>query len=136
MPKYQEHGERELKVLDLSREFVLTTLRLLKSENIIPKSYRWMGLNKISEMVIDIDINLNKANNIKVTNKLEYESRHHFQTLAYASLTTTGEMLDTYFRIFDMKVKTLNNWLNKKAELQRYITAWRKSDEARYQDIG
>ena len=134
MPKYKSHGERELKVLDLSDDFCRDTFKILKDEKIFPKSSRWLGVYEIANLLNDMHTKLLKANNIKVTNAVEWDIRHSLQSEAYADIITIGEKFTFMSAVFEMKIDKLNKWLESKGKLQGYISAWKLSDEKRYKE--
>ena len=135
MPKYKRHEESHEKFLKNADDFCVYTIRMLKDENICPKSARWLGADGIVKITQDLHTNLHRANNIKVTNVPERELRHAAQTNAYSLIATLGEKFRFCSLIYKIDVNKLDKWLIQKGKIQSWISAWIKADEERYKDM-
>lgn len=133
--KYQAHEDSHEKFLKNADDFCVHTICLLKDERVCPKSARWLGTEEIIRIVQKFHTNLHCANNIKVTNENEKKARHSAQTNAYALIQTLGEKMAFNARVYEIKVNTLSNWLQRKGEVQSWLSKWIKSDEKRYENV-
>lgn len=116
-------------------DFCFYSIRILKDEDICPKSARWLGADEIIRIIQRIHTQLHRANNIKVTNAEERNRRHALQTDAYALMATLGEKYVFCSRIYGIKTDKLTKWLTNKGEVQAWISSWMKSDEERYKNV-
>lgn len=133
--KYQKHEPSHEKFLKNADDFCVYTIRLLKDENICPKSARWLGAEEIVKITQRFYTEVHRANNIKVTNAEEKRMRHAAQVSAYSLIATLGEKMSFNARIYEMKVNILSGWLTRKGEIQSWLSGWIRSDEKRYEDI-
>lgn len=133
--KYQKHEPSHEKFLKNADDFCVYTIRLLKDENICPKSARWLGAEEIVKITQRFHTEVHRANNIKVTNAEEKRMRHAAQVSAYSLIATLGEKMSFNARIYEMKVNILSGWLTRKGEIQSWLSGWIRSDEKRYEDI-
>lgn len=133
--KYQKHEPSHEKFLKNADDFCVYTIRLLKDENICPKSARWLGAEEIVKITQRFHTEVHRANNIKVTNAEEKKMRHAAQVSAYSLIATLGEKMSFNARIYEMKVNILSGWLTRKGEIQSWLSGWIRSDEKRYEDI-
>lgn len=133
--KYQKHEPSHEKFLKNADDFCVYTIRLLKDENICPKSARWLGAEEIVKITQRFYTEVYRANNIKVTNAEEKRMRHAAQVSAYSLIATLGEKMSFNARIYEMKVNILSGWLTRKGEIQSWLSGWIRSDEKRYEDI-
>lgn len=135
MPKYKPHEPSEDKFLKGFDDFCIYTIKMLKDEEVCPKSARWLGANEIIDIVQKMHTSVHRANNIKVTYPKEKELRHSLQVNAYSLMTTLGEKFTFCSKVYDIKVNKLSNWLTTKGEIQSWLSSWIRSDEKRYADI-
>ena len=133
--KYQKHEPSHEKFLKNADDFCVYTIRLLKDENVCPKSARWLGAEEIVKITQRFHTEVHRANNIKVTNAEEKKTRHAAQVSAYSLIATLGEKMPFNARIYGMKVNILSGWLTRKGEIQSWLSGWIRSDEKRYEDI-
>ena len=133
--KYQKHEPSHEKFLKNADDFCVYTIRLLKDENICPKSARWLGAEEIVKITQRFHTEVHRANNIKVINAEEKKMRHAAQVSAYSLIATLGEKMSFNARIYEMKVNILSGWLTRKGEIQSWLSGWIRSDEKRYEDI-
>ena len=133
--KYNKHEDSHEKFLKNADDFCVYTIRLLKDENVCPKSARWLGAEELVQITQRFHTNLHYANNIKVSNEKEKQTRHAAQANAYALIQTLGEKMTFNARVYDVKVNVLSGWLQRKGEVQAWLSKWIRSDEKRYEDI-
>ena len=133
--KYQKHEPSHEKFLKNADDFCVYTIRLLKDENVCPKSARWLGAEEIVKITQRFHTEVHRANNIKVTNTEEKKMRHAAQVSAYSLIATLGEKMSFNARVYEMKVNILSGWLTRKGEIQSWLSGWIRSDEKRYEDI-
>lgn len=136
MPKYKPREKSEETFLHDADLFCAHTIKLLKNEDVCPKSARWLGAEEIIRLAQKLHTAIHNANNIKVTNSKEREARHACQTEALALIKTLGEKFKFCTLIYSIKVDVLNNWLNQKGDIQSWLRLWQSADEKRYQNIG
>lgn len=135
MPKHKDHEESHEKFLRNADDFCAYTIRMLKDEEICPKSARWLGADEIIRIVQRLNTELHRANNVKVTCVGERELRHTAQTHAYALIVTLGEKMVFNKMIYNINADKLTKWLTRKGEVQSWLSRWIKSDEERYKDV-
>lgn len=133
--KYQKHEPSHEKFLKNADDFCVYTIRLLKDENVCPKSARWLGAEEIVKITQRFHTEVHRANNIKVTNAEEKKMRRAAQVSAYSYIATLGEKMSFNARIYGMKVNILSGWLTRKGEIQSWLSGWIRSDEKRYEGI-
>ena len=135
--KYKEKEISHEKYLSNVDMFLkVDTIKLLKSENICPKSARWLGADEIVRIAQRIHTEVHFANGIKVTNAKEKMDRHAAQSRAIALMKTLGEKFEFCSGIWDMDTNKLDAWLKKKGDIQSWITSWQRGEEERFKNIG
>ena len=51
-------------------------------------------------------------------------------------MKTLGEKFEFCSGIWDIDVDRMNAWLEKKGEIQSWISGWQRKEESRFEDIG
>lgn len=134
--KYNEHVKSHEKYLKNVDDFLRDTIKLLKSEKICPKSARWLGAKEIVYIAQRIHTETHYANNIRVENAKEKQDRKAAQERAVALMKTLGEKFEFCSGIWDIDTDRLEAWLDKKGEIQSWISGWQRKEESRFEDIG
>lgn len=135
MPKYQPHTPSHEKFLKNADDFCIYTIKMLKDEAICPKSARWLGAEEIVKIAQHLHTQLHCANSIRVTNLAEKNLRHAKQVDAYSLLVTLGEKFVFNGKIYSIDVDKMKRWLNMKAGVQSWLSAWIRSDNEIYKNL-
>ena len=135
MPKYRKHEESDEKFLKNFDDFCIHTIKIMKDENVCPKSARWLGAGEIVDIVQKMHTSVHRANSVKVLYPKERELRHTLQINAYSLLSTLGEKFEFNTKLYDINVNKLNYWLDNKGAIQKWLSSWIRGDEERYKDI-
>jgi len=132
---YVKHEKNDEQFLHIMDEFCADTVKMLKREDVCPKSARWLGAYEIVDICQKLHTAAHYANNIKVTNSKEAEERHAAQTSAMAYIMTLGEKFTFCCGLYSINVDKLNRWLKRKADAQSWLSAWQRSDDRRFQNV-
>lgn len=132
MPKYSPKIKSHESFLRDVDDFCIYTIKLLKREDVCPKSARWLGAYEIVRITQQFHTAVHRANNTLVKGSAEAEQRRAKQVEAYSLLVTLGEKFAFCSRIYDMKADALPKWLTRKGEVQAWLSGWIRSDEKRY----
>lgn len=133
--KYNPHTEGFEKQLKNADDFCIHTIKLLKSEDICPRSARWLGADEIVHLAQRLHTELHFANNINVTNARERNDRHAAQSRAYSCIKTLGEKFPFDAELYNIDADKLEKWLKTKGKIQSWILSWQRSDDSRYSKI-
>ena len=134
--KYVKHEASDESFLRKADAFCVYTIKILKDEDVCPKSARWLGADELIKIVQRIHTELHRANNIKVTTSEEYKLRRAAQTNAYALVSTLSEKMSFNAQLYNIKTDKLTKWLTHKGKVQAWISSWIRSDDKRYGNIG
>lgn len=107
-------------------------MKICTNEKSFPKRYRWCITNKIVENAVDINANLNRANDIYVKREQDFLLRQDFQNKALAEIGALLANVDLAYRVFGIDPKRIKHWTGTIVEVRTLLRAWKRSDERRF----
>lgn len=105
---------------------------MLSNEKLIKKRSRWLGAESCARLVNEFCDTVNYANEIRITNKQEFEERHCNQTKAIALLTSVAKALTRCLVIAGMDNPQLIGFGQEVNEELKLLRGWQRSDEKHY----
>jgi len=130
--RFNPHTPRGLRILDDGWDLCRETIKLCKSEKIIPKSARWLGANEIVNITQRFHTCLFTANNIKFECGTDYAIRRSYMNEARALLITLTQKFDFFMDLYNYDYNKLCTWIEKADKLLSFLNGWLKSDLDRY----
>ena len=130
-----ERTEGKLLVLEAMKELTAYTLRICSNEKVFPKKYRWVTTQKIVNICLDAEVNIQRANAIRVTYDMDYKIRRNCQLEARADIYALLALVDVSFRAFNIEPRRIEYWTGLIDKVDEYLNAWINADFKRYKDL-
>ena len=70
-----ERSQGDMKVITKARELATYTIKICTNEKNFPKRYRWCITNKIVENAVEINSNINRSNEVFVSDDEDFKLR-------------------------------------------------------------
>lgn len=125
-----------LEVIANARNLSAYTIKITSNEKVFPKRYRWSFTGKIVDETIDMYKNLTLANSVRVITASDKELRRKYQVKALAQTYDILALINLAYDLFNLSTDRVKYWTEMIVKQQELIRAWRKSDSARYKNIG
>lgn len=124
--------ESKLEVQTRARELAKYTMTICNNEKVFPKRDRWLLTNRIVSTTLTIMEEIDLANDIRVTNKNDYEIRNKSQTVALASTAKLLGLMELAYSKYSISSEKIRYWTGLVVQLRQLIIKWRQSDKKRY----
>lgn len=124
--------ESKLAVQTKAIELADYTITICSNEKNFPKRYRWCLTNKIVDVTLEIMNDINTANSIYVSTKVDYDLRREHQTNALAYTARLLGLMELAYIKFSIEDKRIKHWTQLVVDARELIKKWRKSDSDRY----
>lgn len=123
-----------------AKELSLHTIRNCSNKNIFNPEYQEALTNKIISTSVEIFLNIQRANKIRVKNEKtgiiipeRREARKEFQGKAAQQLSELEDLLSIAKALFHLRGKKVKYWKNMIFETQNLLKHWRESDRKRFE---
>lgn len=127
-----ERTESKLEVQTKAIELLQYTTSICSNEKIFPKRHRWSVTNRIIESAWSIHDDVNTANFIFVSSKVDYALRRKYQVRALAYIARLlGQMQFAYVK-FNIDSRRIKYWTQLVVDEKELLKKWKKSDSNRY----
>ena len=124
--------ESKLAVQTKAIELAHYTNKICSNEKNFPKRHRWTITNKIVESALEIMGDVNEANSIYVSSKVDYDERRRLQVVALAKTARMLGYMELAYVQFKIDGKRIKHWTQLVIEVRNLIKKWKKSDSDRY----
>lgn len=130
-----ERKESKLEVFVQALSLVKYTLEITKNEKIFLPEYKGCVTDDIVETAKNIYIDSWDANNIRVTNKKDWEERRILQLRAARNCNRLLALIGIAKSMFHLKSKRVEFWVGKVLNVRSMIRKWNQNDNERYKKI-
>ena len=131
-----QRSESKLEVLCKAEELAVYTIKVCKNEKRFPKRDRWILTQKIVNETLDTLTCIKRANATYVTTAEEYTYRRGQQTEAYAHAEAMLTLVEIAYQVLGIEAEKIEYWTGLIKTVEEKIQSWKKSDKARYKNIG
>lgn len=131
-----DRTQGRLEVLDLAMKLCVHTLTLCKSEELFPKSQRWILTQKIANEAVDALACIRRANatlvdGINIDERHNYRSRQ--QTEAHAHLGALYALVDIAYNMNKgIDGNRVANWTQMIVDTDDRLKAWMRANDNDY----
>ena len=127
--------ESKLEVQTKARELAKYTTEICSNEKIFPKRDRWMLTNRIVNTVLTIMEEVDTANDIYVSTKVDYDLRRASQTIALSYTARLLGLMQLAYEKYNIEDKRIKYWTQLVVDTRELIKKWRQSDAKRYRQF-
>ncbi len=128
--------ETELQFLVTSQELQFELTKFVMKDKNIPKKWRLIIGLPIVQKVDELLDNLHYANTIFPTNKMEYEMRSKYQTLAVCNCWQLHNKIVKMIEcVQSVKIENLEKIAELLTNAEVLIKKWKKNDKERYKSF-
>ncbi len=125
--------QSKLEVQTRARALAKYTVHICSNEKLFPKRDRWLLTNRIVIAALTIMEEVDTANSIFVTERVDYELRRKSQTIALAYTARLLGLVDLAYQKYDaLDGGRVMYWVSLIVEVRDLIIKWRKSDKDRF----
>lgn len=129
--RVSERSEGKLQVLNCSRNLAKYTIEACKSDKNFPKTQRWILPHRLVDEVLNVSLNIKKANSIPLYEM--YNERFTLQHNALASLESMLEMIDLAESLYGLESNKVMYWTSLIVDTEQMLRSWINSDKSRYE---
>jgi hypothetical protein len=122
----------KLEVQTKAIELLNYTTSICSNEKIFPKRHRWDISGRIVESAWMIHDDINTANSIFVSAKIDYEMRREHQIRALAYTARLLGQIDFAYVKFHIESRRIKYWTQLVVDERELLKRWKKSDSNRY----
>lgn len=130
-----KRSENKLEVALRANELCIYTLQITTNEKVFLPQYYNALTSKLQNFAMNIYNNVWQANNIRVTNKNEFNERRRLQTEAIKNCNSLLSFIGIAHKLFHLKGKRMEYWSGLIYNTRDLISKWRESDNKRYKDV-
>ena len=124
--------ESKLEVQTKARELANYTTTICSNEKIFPKRDRWILTNRIVNTVLTIMEEVDTANDIYVSTKVDFDLRRTSQTIALSYTARLLGLMQLAYEKYNIEDKRIKYWTQLVVDTRELIKKWRQSDSNRY----
>lgn len=124
--------QSKLEVQTKARELANYTTTICSNEKIFPKRERWMLTNRIVNTVLTIMEEVDTANDIYVSTKVDFDLRRTSQTIALSYTARLLGLMQLAYEKYNIEDKRIKYWTQLVVDTRELIKKWRQSDSNRY----
>lgn len=124
--------QSKLEVQTKARELANYTTTICSNEKIFPKRERWMLTNRIVNTVLTIMEEVDTANDIYVSTKVDFDLRRTSQTIALSYTARLLGLMQLAYEKYNIEDKRIKYWTQLVVDTRELIKKWRQSDSDRY----
>lgn len=124
--------ESKLEVQTKARELANYTTTICSNEKIFPKRDRWILTNRIVNTVLTIMEEVDTANDIYVSTKVDFDLRRTSQTIALSYTARLLGLMQLAYEKYNIEDKRIKHWTQLVVDTRELIKKWRQSDSNRY----
>lgn len=127
--------ESKLEVQTKSRELAKYTTEICSNEKVFPKRDRWCITSRIVNAVLTIMEEVDTANDIYVSTKVDFELRRTSQTIALSYTARLLGLMQLAYEKYNIDDKRIRHWTQLVVDARELIKKWRQSDSDRYKQF-
>jgi len=127
-----KRAESKLAVQTKAIELADYTTTICSNEKKFPKRHRWTVTSKIVDVALEIMGDVNEANSIYVSSKVDYNERRKLQIRALAKTARLLGFMELAYIKFNIEGKRIKHWTQLVVDTRELIKKWKKSDSDRY----
>lgn len=127
--------ESKLRVQTAAKELAKYTTDICSNEKTFPKRDRWIITNRIVTCALTIMEEIDTANSIYVTTKVDYDLRRESQTIALAYTVRLLGLIELAYLKYNLDGDRIKHWTQLVMDVRELVKKWRKSDSDRYKNF-
>lgn len=127
--------ESKLRVQTAAKELAKYTTDICSNEKTFPKRDRWIITNRIVTCALTIMEEIDTANSIYVTTKVDYDLRRESQTIALAYTARLLGLIELAYLKYNLNGDRIKHWTQLVIDVRELVKKWRKSDSDRYKNF-
>lgn len=129
-----DRSEGTLGVLNDIRILGAHTVQVCRSENVFPKSQRWIMAKPIMDECINALSCVRRANAVYVQTVEDWRYRRMQQVQAHSHLDAMLSLIDLAYTSFQIESNRIEYWTGLILSADKHLKAWMKSDKERYNE--
>lgn len=127
--------ESKLEVQTKARELAKYTTDICGNEKVFPKRDRWCIANRIVNVALTIMEEVDTANDIYVSTKVDFELRRTSQTIALSHTARLLGLMQLAYEKYNIEDKRIRHWTKLVVDVRELVKKWRQSDSDRYKQF-
>lgn len=124
-------ANRQCNAVESAMTLCLHTIKICANRNIFTPEYMDI-VSMATSLAIDIYVNANTANNIRVTNTKSCNERLELEWTALNLCNSLISVIEICYRLFHLRMKKKEYWASLAHNAKNLINRWYLSDKDRY----